>query len=31
MIRATKLRHQIRDGYLAFRGYRGAITLEAEL
>jgi len=31
MIRATKRRHQIRDGYLAFRGYRGEITLEAEL
>jgi hypothetical protein len=31
MIRATKMRHQLRDGYLAFRGYRGAITLEAEL
>jgi hypothetical protein len=31
MIRATKPRHQIRDGYLAFRGYRGEITLEAEL
>ena len=31
MIRATKPRHQLRDGYLAFRGYRGLITLEAEL
>ena len=31
IIRATKLRHQLRDGYLAFRGHRGAILLEAEL
>jgi hypothetical protein len=31
VIRATKLRHQLRDGYLAFRGYRGAILLDAEL
>lgn len=31
IIRATKLRHQLRDGYLAFRGYRGAILLDAEL
>ena len=31
IIRATKLRHQLRDGYLAFRGYRGAILLNAEL
>ncbi len=31
IIRATKLRHQMRDGYLAFRGYRGAILLNAEL
>ena len=31
VIRATKLRHQLRDGYLAFRGHRGAILLEAEL
>lgn len=30
IIRATKLRHQLRDGYLAFRGYRGAILLDAE-
>jgi len=31
VIRATKGRHQLRDGYLAFRGYRGAILLDAEL
>ena len=31
VIRATKLRHQLRDGYLAFRNERGAILLEAEL
>ena len=31
IIRATKVRHQLRDGYLAFRGHRGAILLEAEL
>ncbi|MGB8169065.1 MAG: hypothetical protein WCF18_16330 [Chthoniobacteraceae bacterium] len=31
IIRATKARHQLRDGYLAFRGYRGAILLDAEL
>ena len=31
VIRATKLRHQLRDGYLSFRGYRGAILLDAEL
>ncbi len=31
IIRATKLRHQLRDGYLAFRGSRGAILLDAEL
>lgn len=31
IIRATKPRHQLRDGYLAFRGYRGAILLDAEL
>lgn len=31
VIRATKLRHQLRDGYMAFRNERGAILLEAEL
>jgi hypothetical protein len=31
IVRATKFRHQLRDGYLAFRGYRGAILLDAEL
>lgn len=31
IIRATKLRHKLRDGYLSFRGYRGAILLDAEL
>ena len=31
IIRATKMRHQLRDGYLAFRGYHGAILLNAEL
>lgn len=31
VIRATKMRHQLRDGYLAFRGYRGAVLLDAEL
>lgn len=31
IIRATKMRHQLRDGYLAFRGYRSAVLLDAEL
>jgi hypothetical protein len=31
IIRATKRNHQLRDGYLAFRGYRGAILLDSEL
>ena len=31
IIRASKSKHRLRDGYLAFRGYRGAILLEAEL
>lgn len=31
IIRATKLNHGLRDGYLAFIGYGGAILLEAEL
>jgi hypothetical protein len=31
IIRATKLEHQLHDGYLAFRGYEGAILLDAEL
>ncbi len=31
IIRATRMHHQLRDGYLAFRDYRGAILLDAEL
>lgn len=31
IIRATKWDHGLADGYLAFRGYGGAILLEAEL
>jgi len=31
IIRATKRNHQLCDGYLAFRGYRGAILLDSEL
>lgn len=31
IIRAIKNRHQLRDGYLAFRGYKGAVFLDAEL
>ncbi len=31
VIRATKSSHELRDGYLAFLGYRGAILLDAEL
>lgn len=31
MIRATKWDHGLSDGFMAFRGYRGAILLEAEL
>ena len=30
-IRATKMRHQLRDGYLAFRRFAGVILLDAEL
>ena len=31
ILRATKQHHGLRDGYLTFCGYRGAIFLEAEL
>jgi hypothetical protein len=31
IIRATKSNHDLRDGHLAFRGYGGAILLDAEL